>query len=436
MAKAALTHQKIPKDDIRIVMVPIDALRAADYNPRRHDDLMEAQLSESIARYGFVNPILLNGAPKRKNVILGGHFRVDVAKKLGYETVPCVYVNIPDLAKEKELNLRLNRNVGEWNVELLKAFDVELLLDVGFDDADLTSIWGDSLSTEDDDFDLEQAVQEVKKTTVKTGDLYSLGSHKLLCGDSTKLENVQLLVGKETITMIDCDPPFALNLSYDRGISCKPGKYGGLMTNDSWKPEEYRAFLKKTMENALAVAKPDCHAFYWSDEAMVGVIQSLFIELGLTNRRVCIWIKDNATPVGSVAFNKCVEMATYATRGKPYLAPSITNLNEIMNKEIGTGNRLIDDILDQLQIWLVKRLPAQEYEHPTSKNPTLHEKALRRCTRVNDAVLDLFGGSGSFLIAADQLKRRAFLCEQEPIFCQVILNRYEKITGIKPKLIR
>ena len=107
-----------------------------------------------------------------------------------------------------------------------------------------------------------------------------------------------------------------------------------------------------------------------------------------------------------------------------------------MNKEISNGNRLIDDVMDQLQIWLVKRLPAQEYEHPTSKNPTLHEKALRRCTRINDAVLDLFGGSGSFLISADQLKRRAFLCEQEPIFCQVILNRYEKLTGVKPKLIR
>ena len=436
MAKASLVRPKKAANDLKIVMVPTDTLRASEYNPRVWDDAAAEKLRESIRRFGFVDPLIANSAKGREGVLVGGHFRLQCAKDLGITEVPVVFLHITDIKRERELNLRLNKNSGSFDMDLLKAFDIDMLLDVGFDDTDLTALWGDSLATEDDGFDLEQAVEEVKTTTVKTGDLYALGAHKLLCGDSTKLENVQRLVGKETISMIDCDPPFDIGLSYDRGVSCKPGKYGGLMTNDSWKPEEYRAFLKKTMENALAVAKPDCHVFYWSDECMVGVIQSLFTDLGLTNRRVCIWVKDNATPTAGVAFNKCIEMATYATRGKPFLAPTITNLNEIMNKEIGTGNRLIDDVMDQLQIWLVKRLPAQEYEHPTSKNPTLHEKALRRCTKINDAVLDLFGGSGSFLISADQLRRRAFLCEQEPIFCQVILNRYEKLTGIKPKLIR
>jgi DNA modification methylase len=95
------------------------------------------------------------------------------------------------------------------------------------------------------------------------------------------------------------------------------------------------------------------------------------------------------------------------------------------------GNRTIDDILDMLDIWLVKRLPGQDYEHPTEKSPTLHEKALRRCTRINDIVLDLFGGSGSTMIACEQLKRKCFLMEINPVFCQLIINRYEKYANTK-----
>lgn len=420
--------------DIHIVQVPIGDLRAAEYNPRRHDDAMEEQLCESITKFGFIDPILVNGAPNRKNVILGGHFRVEVAKKLGYETIPCVYVSIPDLNKEKEINLRLNKNTGEFDIDLLKNLDIELLLNVGFDDADLNGIWGDALSTEDDGFDAEKAVSEIKVPKTKLGDLYSLGGHRLLCGDSTDLASVQRLVGKELVPMFYCDPPYNIGLDYNKGVSTS-GKYGGFKTNDSKTLDDYRLFLKVTVQNALAVSLPDTHAFYWCDETYIGMVQSIFSELGLTNRRVCLWLKDNFNMTPGVAFNKVAEPCVYATRGKPFLAPGITNLNEIMNKEIATGNRMIDDILDLLNIWLVKRLPAQEYEHPTAKNPKLHEKAIRRCTKVGDVILDLFGGSGSLLVAAEQLKRRAFLCEQEPIFCDVIIKRYEELTGNKAKLI-
>jgi DNA modification methylase len=113
----------------------------------------------------------------------------------------------------------------------------------------------------------------------------------------------------------------------------------------------------------------------------------------------------------------------------------VQNLNEIMNKEIGTGNRLIDDILDLWDIWLVKRLAGNEYEHPTMKPPTLYEKALRRCSNPGDIILDSFAGSGSLLIAAEQLKRKAYLIEIEPIFCDLIINRYESYAKQKSKKI-
>ena len=115
--------------------------------------------------------------------------------------------------------------------------------------------------------------------------------------------------------------------------------------------------------------------------------------------------------------------------GKPYLSKSLTNISEVLNKEVGSGNRLHDDIYDLLNIWLSKRLPAAGYEHPTEKPPTLHERPLRRCTKIGDNVLDLFGGSGSTLIASEQLKRKCFMAESEPIFCDLIIRRYKQLTG-------
>lgn len=419
---------------IGIQYVSAEILRPAEYNPRKHDATAEEKLRESIKRFGLVDPIIANGATNRKNVVIGGHFRLEMAKLLGIKTVPVVYLNIPDLEREKELNLRLNRNTGDWDYELLKSFDLELLSDVGFDTGDLADIWDQSLEVEDDDFDVEKEIAKIKKPQTKPGTLYALGPHRLLCGDSTKSEDAVLLVGKREVGLIYNDPPYNIGLSYDKGVGTK-GKYGGHKTNDSLSDKDYRTFIKQTMENALAVSKKDVHAFYWCDESYIWLMQELFRELGLTNRRVCLWLKDNANPTPGVAFNKVYEPCVYATRGKPHLASSVMNLNEVLNKEIGTGKQLVDDVLDLFNVWVVKRLSTATYEHPTSKNPTLHEKALRRCTKPGDYVLDLFGGSGSTLIACEQLKRRALLCEQEPIFCDVIVKRYEKLTGNKAEII-
>ena len=136
-----------------------------------------------------------------------------------------------------------------------------------------------------------------------------------------------------------------------------------------------------------------------------------------------------------VAFNKAYEPCLVGTIGKPYLNESVTNLTEILNRDIQPGNRTLDDIGDYLDIWIAKRLNGQDYVHPTEKPPTLHEKPLRRCTKVGDCVIDLCAGSGSILTACHQMKRRAFMIEQSPIFTQVIIDRYETLTGEKAKRI-
>lgn len=416
---------------LKIVTIDISDLNPAPYNPRKWSKAAIESLKESLKRFGFVDPLIVNGSPSRKNIVIGGHFRLKVAKELGYKEVPVVYVNIPNLKKEKELNLRLNRNTGEWDFEILKEFDIGSLLDVGFDNTDLSNIWDNALETEDDGFDVEKELKKISKPKTKPGDIYQLGRHRLICGDSTDPAIVQKVVGENKIDMLYCDPPYNIGLSYDKGVATK-GKYGG-KTNDKKSDEDYGTFLQQTLNNGLKTARADCHVFYWCDERYISLVQEKFGAEKVNLKRLCLWIKNNQNLTPQIAFNKAFETCIYGIRGKPYISPTLNNIHGILNKEVTTGNRIIDDIMDLFNIWLAKRMPGHEYEHPTEKPPTLHEKPLRRCTKPGDKVLDLFGGSGSTLIACEQLKRTAYLVEIEPIFCDLIINRYEKLSNQKAK---
>lgn len=417
------------KDNLKIEQVSISLLKPAEYNPRRLTAKQEETLTKSIKTYKLLDPIVVNKFKGRENIIISGHQRMKVAQKLGYKEVPVVFVNLP-LNKEKELNLLMNKAQGEWDFELLKQFDVEMLLETGFDDSDLSDIWDEHLETEDDDFNTEKEIQKIKKTNIKIGDMFQLGNSFLICGDSTNPDVVKKLMGEEKADMIYSDPPFNIGVDYAKGIG-KTRNYGG-QVNDNKSKTEYREFIKRTISNGLAVSKKDLHCFYYCDPNKIGMIQGLYGELGIISKRVALWIKNNQNVTPQVAFNRMYEPVVYGIKGKPYLS-DIKNTSEILNKEIENGNRTIDDILDLIDIWLVKRLPATQYEHPTEKNPTLHEKSLRRCTKINDIVLDLFSGSGSTLIACEQLKRRCYTAELNPIFCQLTINRYESYANKKAK---
>jgi len=407
----------------------VDDLLPNAQNPRQMNEMQTESLKLSLKRFNLVEIPAIN----TDNKIIAGHQRVKILQLLdrGQEMID---VRVPDRKlTQKEYDeylLRSNANTGSWDYELLKNFDIDLLLDIGLDNSDLSLIWDQQLEVEDDDFQVEKEIQKIKETDIKLGDIFALGPHRLLCADSTKPETVKKLLAGKQVNMVYCDPIYNINLSYDKGIGGK-ANYGG-KTDDKKSDVDYREFLKQTMTNALSVCQKDAHVFYYCDQNYIGLVQSLYQELGIKHKRVCLWVKNgfNATP--QVAFNKSFEPCVYGTIGRPYLSET-KNLNEIMNKEIGTGNRTFDDILDIIDIWLAKRLPGQEYIHSTQKPLTLHEKPLRRCTKVGDIVLDLFGGSGSTLLSCEQLKRICYTAEIDPIFCQLIINRYEHATGQKAR---
>ncbi len=408
----------------------VDELIPQAINPRTITDKQMSDLKKSLKKFGLaeIPAIDTNGT------ILAGHQRVKALKLLGKGSEQ-IDVRIPNRkltkAEADQYLISSNKLGGDWDFEALKSFDLDLLADSGFDDLELAEFWDKDLIAEDDVFDEEKAIEESKITDIQLGDLLILGKHKVLCADCTDPKAIQTLFGEERTSMIYSDPPFNINLDYNKGVGNK-GNYGGNV-DDNKSPEQYKAFIKQTMEAALSVSTKDSHIFYWTDEAWVWVAQTLYNELGIKNRRLAIWLKNNASPTPTVAFNKVTEFCVYGTLGSPYLAETVKDATEILNPELGTGNQLLEDVNN---VWSAKRLKASEYEHPTAKNPSLHEKPIKRCTKPNDIILDSFAGSGSTLIAAESLHRRVYSIEQNPIFCEVVRKRYEKLTGNKVEIIK
>jgi len=385
-------------------------------------------LKKSLKNSGYVETIVIN----TDNMIIAGAHRHQALLEMGMADKE-IDVRIPSRKlSKKEFDrylLASNALKGSWNFDALRKFDAELILDIGFHPEELQNLWDNYLEIEDDYADEEKEIEKAKDTDIKLGDEFALGRHKLICSDSLKPESAKKLMGDLKANMVNDDLPFNIGLRYDQNFTGNK-KYGG-KTDDNKSDAEYQKFVRTIMENALSVTKPDAHLLFWCDERYVWLLQQLYKELGIDSKRLLIWIKNNQSPTPKLAFNKVTEFIAYGTIGSPFLNDRVMNLNEIINKEVGTGNRLIEDILDLLNIWLIKRLPGNAYEHPTMKPPSLYEKSLRRCTRPGDIVLDLTAGSGSLLLACEQMKRTAMLCEVEPVFCQVIINRFKKISNEK-----
>lgn len=403
-----------------------------DKNPRQMSDKQIKDLKKSLKKFNLVEI----PAVDIDNRIIAGHQRLKVLQLLGRGNEE-IEVRIPNrkLTQEEYDRYLITSNAvtGDWDFEKLKSFDLSMLTDIGFDKSELEGIWAENLETEDDEFDVEEELKKIKTPKTKLGDLIILGNHRLICGDCTDPVVLKKLFGNEKASMIYSDPPYNINFDYMGGLGGK--KNYGAKVHDNRTYEQYKDFLKKSIESGLAVSNPNTHIFYWSDQIYIGLVQELYRELGIENKRVLLWVKNSQNPTPGVAFNKCYEPCTYGVRGKPWIAKNIQNLNEVMNKELTTGNNLLSEALDHLDLWMVKRLSGKDYEHATSKPPMLHQKAIRRCTKPGDIILDSFSGSASTLIAAEQLKRRVFAVELEPAFCDLAIKRFEKLTGSKAKII-
>lgn len=409
----------------RAVKQPVSKLKKLKKNPRMISTESFDRLKERIKSRGFHDVVKVD----TDGTILSGNQRKDALVELGMKDVITLVPNRKLTKEEREkVILESNINDGSWDTEGLKSFDLSVLTDVGLDEVELSEFWKED-EIKEDNFNVDEEVKKIKKPKTKLGDLIILGRSKLICGDSNDPRVLKRLFENEKTSLILSDPIYNLQINYNKGLGGKRS-FGGNV-NDSRTESEYIEFLRRNISSALSVSNPDCHIFYFNTEEQIWILQTLYREFNIKNRRVCLWVKNGQNETPQVAFSKCYEPAIYGTLGQPYLSTNEYGLNQIMNSEIGNGN----DSLDSINLWTSKRVTGKKMVHATQKPSDLYQKAIRRCSKVNDIILDSFGGSGSTLIACEQLKRRAFLVEKEPVFCDLIIKRFEALTGIKAKVI-
>lgn len=419
------------------IEVPINEIELNPDNPR---NIAARELKKLVAKIRK-DPSFLKQRPPLINYITGekrkllyaGEQRLKAAKEAGYKTI---HIWMEDDLPQELMDARMiqdNNHDGEWDKEKLMKWDADFLLSSGFKIDEVNFMFNDVLEVRDDNFDVEKAIEEIKEPVTQPGDLIIMGKHKLICGDSTQEESYRRLFGEEKANALYFDPPYNIGYDYTKGHA-QGKRYTDKPVDDNKSIEGYSAFIETILQHSLKYTQENAHVFCWCDEAWIHIFQALYIKLGITNRRVCLWIKNNFTPVPQMAFNKMMEPCVYGTIGKPSLNKEVKNLTEVLNKDVNAPNSY-DDLMSIVQMWLVPRDHQNNYQHPTQKPLTLHEKPFRRCTNVDDLIFDAFGGSGSTLISADQMKRRAYLIEQQPIFCDVIVRRWEEQTDLKAERI-
>ena len=279
----------------------VDDLVPQEVNPRTITNKQMDDLKKSLQKFNLaeIPAIDLDGN------ILAGHQRIKALQLLGRGNEE-IDVRIPNrkLTEEESKQYLIGSNAlgGDWDFELLKDFEIDLLIDVGFDPVKLSNLWDTNQEIKEDNFDLDKSISGNKTSNIKDGDLITLGDHRLICGDSTDEKVLQRLFEDKRASMVISDPPYNINLDYSKGLGQKQN-YGGDV-NDNLPYEDYKEFLRRAMKAGLSVSNPDLHIFYWVDQTHIGTAQDLYRELDIANRRVCIWVKNGHNPTPMVAFNK------------------------------------------------------------------------------------------------------------------------------------
>ncbi len=375
---------------IQIQKININDVREYDNNPRNNETAVDV-VAASIMEFGFKVPIIVD----KNNVIVAGHTRVKACKKLGITEVPAIIAD--DLTEEQLNAFRLADNktheFATWDekklIEELENIKIDMF-QFGFEDLE------SQLETDvfDDEFDEEELYSETPYA--KRGDIFVLGKHRLMCGDSTDSNDVQTLIGKEAIDMIFTDPPY--NVDYE-GTA-------GKIQNDKQEDSDFYEFLYKAFQNMYDVVKPGGSIYVCHADTEGYNFRKSYREAGFKLAQVLIWVK-NSLVLGR---------QDYHWRHEPIL----------YGWKEGAAHYFVDD-RTQDTIWEYNK-PSSNNLHPTMKPLELVGKAITNSSKKYQLVLDLFGGSGSTLIAAHQVDRYARLMELDEKFVDVIVKRYLKFT--------
>lgn len=383
-------------------LVPVSKLVPYVNNARTHSPEQVMKLRSSLREFGFINPIIID----RDYGIIAGHGRLLAAKEEGITEVPCVFVDYLTEAQKKAYILADNRMVMDagWDEELLRveiealqgeAFDVSL---TGFDEMELADLFkdGSDSGAEDDDYDLSAALE--KAAFVERGDIWTVGRHRLMCGDATSAEDVAALMDDRKANLILTDPPYGVSFKSSSGLTIQ---------NDSMKNEEFYNFLLSAFENMADHLEKGGAAYVFHADTEGLNFRRAFIDAGFHLAGCCIWVK-NSLVLGR---------SDYQWQHEPVLYGFMQN-----GKHPWYSDR------KQTTIWNFAK-PKRNANHPTSKPLDLLGYPIGNSTQENAIVIDTFGGSGSTLMACEQINRTCCTMELDEKYASVILRRYVDDTG-------
>jgi DNA modification methylase len=386
----------------RFEEVSIEKLVPYARNARTHSKEQIAQLRASLREFGFVSPAVIDADYN----ILVGHGRVQAAREEGYQTVPCVFAEDLTEAQKRAYILADNQlalNAG-WDEEMLSvelsdlkdnAFDLSIL---GFAESDLEKLLnGESESdAKDDDFDLSTALEQA--TFVEEGDVWTVGKHRLVCGDATSKEDVAKLMDGKKANMLLTDPPYGVSFKSSSGLTIK---------NDSMKNEEFYNFLKASFDAVVEHMEKGGVGYVFHADTEGLNFRKAFVDAGFHLAGCCIWVKDSLV----------LGRSDYQWQHEPVLYGFLQN-----------GSHPWFSDRKQTTIWNFKK-PKRNENHPTSKPLDLLGYPIGNSTQENAIVVDTFGGSGSTMMACEQLNRVCYMMELDPKYASVILRRYVEDTG-------
>ena len=397
-------------------------------NPRKNDEAVP-YVAESIKQFGFKVPIIIDS----NNIIVCGHTRYKAAKRLKLKTVPCIIAD--DLSDEQIKAFRLADNkvaeFAEWDLELLKT-ELEEIADINMSEFafDLDDLMGIEKEQEVVEDDFEEDLPE--NPISKVGDIYQLGNHRLMVGDSTDLESVQELMNGEKADCVMTDPPYNVAVSNSKGMT---------IMNDDMNSAAFKEFLVSAFQGLSESLKKGGSFYVWLAGKERVAFETALNENNLFVRQELIWNK-NTFNLGRQDYQWKHEPCLYGWKegASHYFVDDRTQATVIEDekKEFKKMRKeelvqLLEDIYsDKISTTVINESkPTINDLHPTMKPLKLIGRLLKNSSKINDNILDLFGGSGSTLIVCEQLKRNCFMMEYDPKYADVIIERWEKFTGKK-----
>lgn len=382
-------------------------------NQKKHDKKQIANVAQSLHDFGWVQPVVVD---KDNNIIIG-HCRILAAQKLGWDMAPVV--KLEDLSPEEANKLRLldnKLNESDWDMELL----AEDIPELDFEGYDID--WELPTPEDEDEIVEDEPPEPPEEPKAKLGEIYQLGEHRLMCGDSTKIEDVKKLTNGELVDLLITDPPYNVSLGQNGGHALRPSEAkqlhrrtdGLIIQNDSWSSEEeFIEFLVSVFTAALEVMKPGASFYIWYADTQALNFRLACKEAGMQVRQNLIWNK-NVFAMGRQDYQWKHEPCLYGWKdGASHLWAS---------------DRKQTTVIDYAK-------PSRSEIHPTMKPVGLFDYQIKNNTKGGDIVLDLFDGSGTTIMACEQNGRRAYCMELDPRYVDAAIERWETFTGQKAVLL-